>query len=166
VLWGADDIVEAVQDLLPGYMIPTRIEIVERMPLTDNGKLNRAAVLALLEPDASDAEDDAPSTPFEAALAAIVAEALGVARVGVHDDFFGSGGDSVLATTAVARVREWLDVDHALVADLLVGRTVAGLAGRLLDREIRRGTPDRLDGIAQLYLDVASMSDEEILAQA
>ncbi|MFI7669772.1 amino acid adenylation domain-containing protein [Nocardia sp. NPDC049526] len=161
-----EEIIDAVRDLLPGYMIPTRIEILEQMPLTGNGKLDRRAVLALLEPDAAEAVDARPRTPLEAALATIVAEVLGTDRVGVHDDFFGAGGDSVLATTAVARIREWLEVDHALVADLLVGRTVAGLAGRLAERETGRGTPDRLDVVAKLYLEVVAMTDEEILAQA
>ncbi|WP_433624985.1 amino acid adenylation domain-containing protein [Nocardia sp. CA-120079] len=162
----AEDIVAAVRDVLPGYMIPTRIDIFEQMPLTDNGKLDRRAVAALLEPDASEAVDARPRTPLEAALATIVAEVLGTERIGVHDDFFGAGGDSVLATTAVARIREWLEVDHALVADLLVGRTVAGLAGRLVERETGRGTPDRLAAVAELYLEVVAMTDEEILAQA
>ncbi|MFI6778476.1 amino acid adenylation domain-containing protein [Nocardia sp. NPDC050412] len=159
-------IVTAVRDLLPGYMIPTRIEILEQMPLTDNGKLDRRAVVALLEPDTAEAVDVGPRTPLEAALGTIVAEVLGTDRIGVHDDFFGAGGDSVLATTAVARIREWLEVEHALVADLLVGRTVAGLAGRLVERETSRGTPDRLDAVAELYLEVLAMTDEEILAQA
>ncbi|WP_433523316.1 amino acid adenylation domain-containing protein [Nocardia pseudovaccinii] len=162
----AEEIVAAVRDLLPGYMIPTRIEIFEQMPLTDNGKLDRRAVVALLEPDASESVDARPRTPLEAALATIVAEVLGTERIGVHDDFFGAGGDSVLATTAVARIREWLEVDHALVADLLVGRTVAGLGERLVERETGRGTPDRLDAVATLYLEVVAMTDEEILAQA
>ncbi|WP_063044431.1 non-ribosomal peptide synthetase [Nocardia pseudovaccinii] len=162
----AEKIVAAVRDLLPSYMIPTRIEIFEQMPLTDNGKLDRRAVVALLDPGASESVDARPRTPLEAALATIVAEVLGTERIGVHDDFFGAGGDSVLATTAVARIREWLEVDHALVADLLVGRTVAGLGERLVERETGRGTPDRLDAIAKLYLEVVAMTDEEILAQA
>ncbi|TQM28946.1 non-ribosomal peptide synthetase [Nocardia bhagyanarayanae] len=160
------DLVGVISDLLPGYMIPTRIELLDDMPLTDNGKLDRRAVVALLEPSAQDTADLAPRTPLESALAAIVAEVLGVPRLGVHDDFFGLGGDSVLATTAIARVREWLDAEHALVADILVGRTVAGLAERLLAKEAEAGTPDRLDEVAKLYLEVAAMTDEEILAQA
>ncbi|WP_405167425.1 amino acid adenylation domain-containing protein [Nocardia sp. NBC_01499] len=160
-----EEIISAVSDLLPAYMIPTRIEILDRMPLTDNGKLDRRAVLALLEPAAGEALNADPSDPLEAALAAIVAEVLGEHRIGVHDDFFAAGGDSVLATTAIARVREWLDVDHALVADLLIGRTVAGLAQRLSARESERGTPDRLSGVATLYLEVAAMSDDEVLAK-
>ncbi|MFI6171260.1 amino acid adenylation domain-containing protein [Nocardia sp. NPDC051052] len=161
----AAEIVAAVSDLLPGYMIPTRIEILDRMPLTDNGKLDRRAVLALLEPAAAEARDADPHGPLEAALAAIVAAVLGVDRIGVHDDFFAAGGDSVLATTAIARVREWLDVDHALVADILIGRTVADLARRLSAKETERGTPGRLPVVAALYLEVAAMSDDEVLAQ-
>ncbi|WP_054815843.1 non-ribosomal peptide synthetase [Nocardia arizonensis] len=160
------DITAAVADLLPGYMIPTRIEYLERMPLTPNGKLDRRAVAALLEPDAADIDDGAPRDDLEAALVDIVAGVLGADAVGVHDDFFGLGGDSVLATTFVARVREWLEVDHALVADVFAARNVAGLAERLAAREADRGTPDRLAAVARVYLEVAAMTDEEVMAQA
>ncbi|WP_328409196.1 non-ribosomal peptide synthetase [Nocardia sp. NBC_00403] len=159
------DITTAMSDLLPGYMIPTRIEFLEQMPLTVNAKLDRRAVVALLEPGAADPHDGVPGNDVEAALIDIVAGVLGVDAVGVHDDFFGLGGDSVLATTVIARVREWLDVDHALVADIFAARTVAGLATRLVDREARSGEPDRLAAVARLYLDIAAMSDEEVLAQ-
>ncbi|MFD0365984.1 amino acid adenylation domain-containing protein [Nocardia sp. GCM10030253] len=160
------DITAAVADLLPGYMIPTRVEVLEQMPLTDNGKLDRRAVVALLEPGTGDIGNSAPRNDIEAALVDIVAGVLGADSVGVHDDFFGLGGDSVLATTVIARVREWLEIDHALVADLFATRTVASLAERLREREADRGTPDRLIAIARLYLEVAAMTDAEILAQA
>jgi len=90
----------------------------------------------------------------------------GVSSVGVHDDFFALGGDSVLATTAIARVRDWLEIDHAVVADLFATRTVAGFVERLSRREAQRGTPERLAVIAHHYLEVASMTDEEVLAEA
>ncbi|MGW5310376.1 non-ribosomal peptide synthetase [Nocardia thailandica] len=156
-------ITDAVADLLPAYMIPTRVEYLARMPLTANGKLDRRAVVELLEPAPGSGEDSAPRDDVEAALVDIVTGALGVETIGVHDDFFAAGGDSVLATTVIARVREWLDVDHALVADLFATRTVAGLAERLRGRE---ATPQRLTEVARLYLEVANMTDEEILAQA
>ncbi|WP_051407460.1 non-ribosomal peptide synthetase [Nocardia sp. CNY236] len=159
------DVAEAVADLVPSYMVPTRLEFLEQMPLTANGKLDRRAVVAVLEPKAFEVEDTAPRDDVEAALADIVATVLGADEIGVHDDFFGCGGDSVLATTAVARVREWLDVDHALVADLFATRTVSALAVRLQDREARRGTPDRLPTVARLYLEVAAMTDAEVLAR-
>jgi mycobactin phenyloxazoline synthetase len=159
------DSTAAVVDLLPTYMVPTRIVFFEQFPLTSNGKLDRRAVAALLEPDTSAPEDGAPRNDVQAALADIVAEVLSVDSVGVHDDFFALSGDSVLATTVIARVRDWLEIDHAVVADLLATRTVAGLADRLDKREAQRGMPDRLAVIARHYLDIAAMTDEEVLAE-
>ncbi|MFG3617811.1 amino acid adenylation domain-containing protein [Nocardia sp. NPDC047654] len=156
------DITAAVSDLLPGYMVPARVEFLARMPLTANGKLDRRAVVRLLEPEAEADQATAPRDDVEAALADIVATVLGIDAIGVHDDFFGRGGDSVLATTVIARVREWLQADHALVADLFATRTVARFAERLQERE---GQDGRLPAVARLYLEVASMTDEEILAQ-
>ncbi len=159
------DITAAVADLLPSYMVPTRTVFIEQMPLTSNGKLDRRAAIALLETDASDTQDSAPRNDLEAALAAVVAEVLGIDSVGVHDDFFAMGGDSVLATTVIARVRDWLEIDHVLVADLFATRTVAGFAERLDAREAARGTPERLAVIARHYLAVAALTDEEVLAE-
>ncbi|MGO9382885.1 MAG: amino acid adenylation domain-containing protein [Mycobacterium sp.] len=165
------DITAAVADLLPSYMIPTRSVFLERMPLTSNGKLDRRAVVALLEPEAAEAanaQDSGPRDDVEAALAVIFTEVLGrtdQASVGVQADFFALGGDSVLATSVIARIRDWLDVDHAMVADLFAARTVAGLAERLQQREAQRGTPERLAVIARHYLDVATLTDEEVLAE-
>lgn len=161
------DLTEAVADLLPGYMIPARIEVLERIPLTPNGKLDRRAVVALLQPQHPD-RDTAPRTDLETALADLVAEALGLddpKAVGVHDDFFALGGDSVLATAVIGRVREWLDIDHAMVTDFFATRTVAGLAARLENREAARGTPHRLAVIARHYLDVAALTDDEVMAE-
>jgi mycobactin phenyloxazoline synthetase len=158
---------QAVADLLPNYMIPTRTVVFEQLPLTSNGKLDRRAVATLLECEAagtSDALEGAPHNDLQAALAEIVADVLGVNSVGVHDDFFALGGDSVLATTAIARVRDWLEIDHAVVADLFATRTVAGFAERLNIREAQRGTPERLAVIARHYLEVAALTDEEVLA--
>jgi mycobactin phenyloxazoline synthetase len=94
---------------------------MDRILLTPNGKIDRRAATALLEPDAVEVSGGAPRDDVEAALANIVAAVLGV-DVGVYDDFFSLGGDSVLATTAVARMRDWLEVDHAVVADLFAAR--------------------------------------------
>lgn len=158
------DIAAGVAKVLPHYMIPTRITVLDRIPLTPNGKVDRPAVTALLEGLDHEGGDGAPRNDVEAALAQIVGEVLGVEAAGVHDDFFALGGDSVLATTAIARIRDWLDVGHAMIADLFAARTVAGLAERLDARESQRGTPGRLAVIAHHYLEVAAMTDEEVLA--
>lgn len=158
----------AVGELLPSYMVPSRTVVLAQMPLTANAKLDRRAVVALLESHASAASvagSGAPASDVETALADIVAEVLGRASIGVHDDFFAHGGDSVLATTVIARIRDWLDIDHAVVTDLFATRTVAGLADRLEKREAQRGTPERLAVIARHYLEIAALTDEEVLAE-
>ncbi|OBK21740.1 non-ribosomal peptide synthetase [Mycobacterium asiaticum] len=162
----AGDVIAAVAEVLPSYMVPARIHVLDRIPLTANGKPDRRAIVALFESEAVDGSPDgAPTNDLEAALAAIIAEVLDAESVGVHDDFFALGGDSVLATAVVARVRDWLDVDHAVVSDLFATRTVAGLAERLDRREAGRGTSHRLVVIARHYLDVVALTDEEVLAE-
>ncbi|MFE3052674.1 amino acid adenylation domain-containing protein [Nocardia sp. NPDC059239] len=154
----------AAAELLPAYMIPSRVELPAELPFTSNGKPDRKAIATLLAVGERDGEFVAPRTDIEHAVAGIVATVLGRERVGVTDDFFALGGDSVLATAVVARVRDWLDSPDTVVADFFAARTVAGLARRLLDREERAGAAGRLDEVARLYLEVAAMSDDEVLA--
>ncbi|WP_306356834.1 MULTISPECIES: non-ribosomal peptide synthetase [unclassified Nocardia] len=166
---GAELRVEALlaqaADLLPAYMIPARVELLAELPFTANGKPDRKAIATLLAAGERVSEFVAPRTDLERALADIVAAVLGRDRVGATDDFFALGGDSVLATAVVARVREWLDSPDTVVADFFAARTVAGLARRLLEREQRTATPGRLATVAAMYLEVAALSDEEVLAQ-
>ncbi|MTE11316.1 amino acid adenylation domain-containing protein [Nocardia sp. CT2-14] len=157
-------LLDAAADLLPAYMIPAHIELSAELPFTSNGKPDRKAIATLLAAGERDGEFVAPRTDVERAVADIVATVLGRERVGVTDDFFALGGDSVLATAVVARVRDWLDFPDIVVADFFAARTVAGLTRRSLDREQRAGAAGRLDGVARLYLEVAAMSDDEVLA--
>ncbi|HET7461935.1 MAG TPA: non-ribosomal peptide synthase/polyketide synthase [Longimicrobium sp.] len=91
---------------LPEYMVPALFVALDAIPLTGNGKVDRRALPA---PDAAapafDTAYEAPRTPAEAALAAVWAEVLGVERIGVHDDFFEAGGDSILSIQIVSRAR-------------------------------------------------------------
>ncbi|MET0397259.1 MAG: amino acid adenylation domain-containing protein [Longimicrobiaceae bacterium] len=116
---------------LPGPLVPEALVVLDALPLTSSGKLDRAAL-----PDPAGrgaAAHVAPRTPVEAALAALWAEVLGVERVGVRDDFFELGGQSILATRLLARVRAELDAD-ATVAELLGGATVEEMARRVAGR--------------------------------
>ncbi|MFD5176358.1 amino acid adenylation domain-containing protein [Nocardia sp. NPDC058379] len=160
-----DAVLAATAELVPAYMVPTRLELLTELPLTSNAKPDRKAVRAVLERNEAAVEFVAPRTELERALAAVIGEVLATERIGVTDDFFALGGDSVLATTAVARVREWLDAPDTVVADLFTARDIAGLAARMLEREAAAGTTGRLDAVATMYLEVAAMTDEEILAQ-
>ncbi|MFI5778970.1 amino acid adenylation domain-containing protein [Nocardia sp. NPDC051570] len=87
---------------LPSYMVPASIMALDAMPLNPNGKLDRRA---LPEPPFTAREFRAPSTPAEETVAATFAEVLGLtAPVGVDDDFFELGGNSLIATQVVARL--------------------------------------------------------------
>ncbi|MGC5256000.1 amino acid adenylation domain-containing protein [Gordonia sp. DT218] len=147
--------------LLPTYMIPSRIEIVDALPLTENGKLDRKVIGALLDSGDVVSESISPADDLEKALLGIVAETLSVdrERVGVTDDFFAIGGDSVLATTVVARVREWLDAPHVGVVDIFTARSVRELARRIDESDER---PGRLEQVAALYLEVVEMDDDAV----
>ena len=109
-------------------MVPAAIVIVPEIPLTHNGKVDRSR---LPEPNLPGTEVlDAPRTVTERAVAAIVADVLGIGAVGVHDDFFRLGGDSILAAKVLARVRSVFDIELS-VRVLFEHRTVAELAGLL-----------------------------------
>ena len=90
------------RDLLPEHLVPSAIIQLDRLPLTRNGKVDRAALPA---PDTRLRETDAtpPRTPIETALASIWTEILQVGVVGIHDNFFELGGDSIRAIQAVSR---------------------------------------------------------------
>ncbi|WP_411055546.1 amino acid adenylation domain-containing protein [Streptomyces sp. E11-3] len=87
---------------LPDFMVPTAFVVLDRFPLMPNGKLDRAA---LPEPEFTGAAYRAPRDADEEALCRLYAEALGVERVGIDDDFFALGGHSLVATRLISRVR-------------------------------------------------------------
>jgi mycobactin phenyloxazoline synthetase len=155
----------ALRDLVPTHMIPRHVALIDRVPFNAAGKLDRRAVSALLTAGVTAAEPaHRPcATPVEAALATIIGEVLVVTAVNADDDFFALGGDSVLATQTVARVRTWLDTPDVTVADIFAGRTVATLAGRLTARQPESG---RLEQVAELYLEISGMDAAEVLAES
>ncbi|RCJ25078.1 hypothetical protein A6770_28095 [Nostoc minutum NIES-26] len=111
---------------LPAYMMPQAFIILEEMPLTSNGKVDRRALPA---PDLQSDKDKyvAPSTPIEELLAQIWAQVLKVEQVGIHDNFFELGGHSLLATQLVSRIRSHFQVELPL-RELFATGTVAELA--------------------------------------
>ncbi|HEX2202009.1 MAG TPA: amino acid adenylation domain-containing protein [Longimicrobium sp.] len=123
------DLREAVRAALPEYMVPAAFVVLDEMPLTPNGKVDRRALPA---PEWSGSDEDyvAPEGETEVALAAIWAEVLKVERVGADDDFFMLGGHSLLATQVVSRVRQAFGVELPLRA-LFEAPHVRGLSARI-----------------------------------
>ncbi|WP_309116032.1 amino acid adenylation domain-containing protein [Saccharothrix sp.] len=155
-----DEVRSFVQSLLPPHMVPVRVVVLPEMPLTANGKVDRKAVAAHWQ-----AETDsyvAPVTPLEQVLAKVWAEVLGVARVGLDDPFFALGGDSVLATMIVGRLREALDTSEVTVRTLFGTLTVGAMAARMLADE---SVPGRLAQVAEIFLEVDALSEEDLEAQ-
>jgi amino acid adenylation domain-containing protein len=119
---------------LPGYMCPSRIDIVPALPLNANGKVDRAAVRRFGgSVRAGAAVRVSPRTSAEHSVASLWAEVLGVECVGATDDFFSLGGHSLLAIRMLSRLREREGVDISL-RDFLDGPSVEALAKRLEER--------------------------------
>ncbi|WP_280234081.1 amino acid adenylation domain-containing protein [Nocardia cyriacigeorgica] len=149
----------ALAELLPEYMVPDVLHFLEQVPLTSNGKIDRAAIRAVLERETegrAEAEYVAPETALEAAVAYIAAQVLDIERIGVTTDFFDAGANSILATTFVANVRGLLAVDGVGVTDVFGAKTVRGFAARLVERE---QVPGQLTQVARILLEVAGIPD-------
>ncbi len=100
---------EYLRARLPSYMVPSSIMVLEHIPLTPAGKLDRSA---LPDPVPTDTPPfRAPETPVERAIAQAFAEVLGIGAVGLDDSFFALGGDSLIATRVAARLGTALDTD-------------------------------------------------------
>ena len=110
---------------LPRYMVPSSITILQSLPKTPNGKIDRKA---LPNPDRTGhAEIQKPRNDVEKKIAEIWQEVLGVEQVGIEDDFFALGGHSLLATQIMARVEEFFKTTIPL-SKLFESPTVAAMA--------------------------------------
>jgi amino acid adenylation domain-containing protein len=129
---------------LPEYMIPSIFVKIAELPLTANGKLDRAA---FPKPSVENALDTtayrAPESPVETQMASILAELLHIDRVGLDDNFFLLGGHSLLGTQLVLRAKDRFGVTLTL-RDLFTAQTV----GKLAD-EIERQLIEKLDAMSE-----------------
>ncbi|EIV91084.1 amino acid adenylation enzyme/thioester reductase family protein [Frankia sp. QA3] len=154
----------SLRGLLPPHMVPDRVVAVPELPLSANGKLDRRAAAALLErePGGPRPQPSPPRSDLERMILLVWREVLGGGEFGVTDEFFALGGDSVLATRLVARLRDELDTAEVSVRMLFGAPTVAALAQRMRAVET---TPGRLDRVASIAWEIAGMSDDEISAR-
>lgn len=145
---------DAARARLPEYMVPSDIVVLDTLPVSANGKLDRRALPA---PDATASPSGAPvlpRTPLEEQIAAVWRDVLGRDVVGVHDDFFALGGHSLLAMRAVARMSVVVPVP-VTIGVLFRARTVAALAAFVTEQ---LAPPDEL---GQLLAQLETMSDLE-----
>ncbi|GLI01847.1 non-ribosomal peptide synthetase/MFS transporter [Phytohabitans aurantiacus] len=137
----------ALRERLPDYMVPSALVVLDALPLTANGKVDRAALPAPAPPAA--ATRVAPETPTQLRIAAIWSEMLDGAQVGLDDDFFALGGDSFKAVRAVRAIDPRLRV-----IDLFTRPTVRELAAHLDGDGGPAGLLHRLAGPATATLNV------------
>ncbi|WP_371645150.1 amino acid adenylation domain-containing protein [Streptomyces sp. NBC_00597] len=136
---------------LPGYMVPAAFVLLDALPRTVQGKVDTASLPepALPEPAAS----VAPRTPTEVVTAQIWAEVLGLAEVGIHEDFFALGGHSLRAVAAASRLRTAFDCPIQ-VRDLFDHPTV-----ELLAIEVERQLIDQISAMSDDEIDLSLTSD-------
>ena len=128
----AGDLRDWLAATLPDYMIPASFTVLDVLPLTPTGKLDRRALPA---PDHDTTTGYVPPrTPAEQAIAAIWADVLGLDQVGIHDNFFELGGDSILSIQITSRLRTTLGADLSPRA-IFTTPTKARLAALLPDHD-------------------------------
>ncbi|THA36137.1 amino acid adenylation domain-containing protein [Streptomyces sp. A1277] len=141
------DLAEAVARSLPAYMVPSAFVLLDALPLTVNGKVDRRALPAPEHRAAP--RGRAARTAREEILCGLFADVLGIQEAGVEDDFFALGGHSLLATRLVARIRTALAVEvqvkavfeHPTPAALAATLNGAEAAGKALERARHRPDP-------------------------
>ncbi|WP_151484726.1 non-ribosomal peptide synthetase, partial [Streptomyces albicerus] len=131
---GRAELSEYLRERLPGYMVPSEVIALSKIPLTSNGKLDRR-VLPSGDPDSVVSRE--PRNSHEEKLCALFGELLGVERVGIDDSFFELGGHSLLAARLSAGIRSAFDIDMP-IRTIIRYPTVAELAALMLVR----GIPD------------------------
>ena len=132
-----------LRDRLPPYMIPAAFVLMEALPLTANGKVDRQALPTVSDEQRQPAQESArPLTETEKALAAIWTELLKLEKIGINDDFFDLGGHSLLAIQVVSRIRDVFAVE-CQTRTVFEHPTIAGLARVLSDAQRARGGSER-----------------------
>jgi amino acid adenylation domain-containing protein len=152
---------DSLKESLPDYMVPSKFIVLDSLPLTSNGKINRHEL-----PDPNfdrpnlDAPFIAPSTPVESVIAKIWSEALGIDKIGIQDTFFDLGGDSLVASrivSSIGRIFPWT----LTFSEFYDACTVAQVAKRLT----QKASAGEVQRVATLFLQVDAMSSAEIEAR-
>ncbi|WP_433635017.1 non-ribosomal peptide synthase/polyketide synthase [Nocardia sp. CA-120079] len=162
----SDAVLARVRAHLPAYMVPAHLVVLDEMPLTTVGKLDRAALPAV-EVVGTATEFRAPREGTESVLAALIADLIGGVRIGADDDFFARGGNSLLAMRLVARANAAFG-SALTVREIFEAPTVAELALRVTRADVARpalvarGRPERIPlSLAQTRMWLLNRIDPE-----
>jgi len=154
-----DALRQFLKEKLPDYMVPSAWVMLERLPLTPSGKLDRRG---LPLPDATRPDLNgafvAPSTAVETWLASVWQEVLGLVRVGLHDNFFALGGHSLLAVQVITRLQNVFQADLPLRC-LFEAPTVRELSQVIIANEAKPGQTEK---IARVMSKIETMSADEV----
>jgi len=141
---------------LPSYMVPSQFVILDRLPLSPNGKLDRRA---LPSPEPIRTSVASPMSVLERLVASLYEDVLGIESVGPDDDFFDLGGHSLRATQLVSQVRDLLQIELPL-RTFMEAPDVASLC-RIIER-IAQQSGVSLEPVLSAYSELDDMGDEEI----
>ncbi|RIU88209.1 non-ribosomal peptide synthetase, partial [Oceanobacillus picturae] len=122
---------EGIGDELPEYMVPSVMVEIDEIPLTENGKIDRKALLDIEVLLSKETEYEAPRNDIEAKLVSMWEDILEIDRVGIHDNFFELGGHSLKATVLSGRIQKELEINVG-VRDIFEKPTIIGLAEHIM----------------------------------
>ena len=158
VSFDASEVRQYLKHKLPEYMIPSNFALLDELPLTPSGKVDRRALPA---PDQNGLQlanvYQPPRTPTEETLVTIWGKVLKLEKVGIDDNFFDLGGHSLLATQVMSRIRSAFSIDLPL-RHMFESPTVAEMATVIADDQMKRMSEDRL---AQMLREVEATTEED-----
>lgn len=160
----SSDLQDFLQQRLPSYMIPSAVMLLESLPITPNGKVDRRALpkLSISRPELAE-NFVAPHTAIQKIITNIWIEILGVQRIGIHDNFFELGGHSLLTTRLIVKIREAFQIDLPLRI-LFESPTVESLANTL-ENIILANTSTIVDQTNIIDFDAEAVLDSTIIPE-
>jgi amino acid adenylation domain-containing protein len=149
---------------MPEYMVPSAFGYLEQLPLTANGKLDRRALPAPAMAMDARLEYEPPRGELEQMLAGVWQKVLQVERIGREDNFFHCGGDSLLATQALTRIRSWLSIDIPIkvLFDFPVLKELAPVLNQLVQTYLLNSVATEGSQLEELLSNMASLSEETV----
>jgi fengycin family lipopeptide synthetase D len=145
---------------LPSVMVPAHFEVLEALPLTANGKIDRRGLPEPKKLSGPESGYVAPRTPIEKELASVWQELLKEEKVGIYDNFFERGGHSLLLTQLVSRIRKTFDTEVPLRA-LFNAPTIVGMSKAIVARQINSVDSRRVE---EMVSQLKRLSPQEISA--